>query len=708
MKTVLTFILMGALAAGAALVAQTRAANDLFQEALAYEEVKGDLQKAIATYQTILTQFAADRPIAARALLHLGRSYERLGRPEAAATYDRLIRDYADQAPLVAEARTRRAGLASRAVAQSETALVERQQVWAGDEVDLQGRPSWDGRYLPYVAGSGGAEENLAVRDLVTGQSRVLAQARGSARGFPQHPSISPDGQFIAYAWYAYTPDGDRHSLNLVRVDGSGMRVITPLSGDVVGLAWAPDGTRIAAVLRMLGNTRQVVVISVSDGSVTQLLSAVASSPAIGNFSPDGRFLVFAAVPPAGPPDDSNLDIFSIAIDGSSVTPLVQGPARDAQPAWTPDGNAVAFISNRSGTNGLWAVRVRDGKPVSAPVEVRPDVGDTENMGFSRSGTLFYGVYATERDVYIAAVDPSALRVTGDPRRLTEHFAGLNSTPHWSPDGRTVAFLRGRFPREQSIVLRSMPDGIERTLPTKLVNAGFVMTHGMSWFPDGRSLLIRDDHPAEGGRTVVRRIDIDTGRDRVLFEAGRWDVWPPLRLSPDGTTVYYTAFARDATRNVNDLRLIKRDLTTGHETELLRRETGFFSFYGLLVSPDASRLAFLESIGAGPRTLVTLSASGGQPAELYPTGSAAPRPTSSVGAWMRTWTRDGKYVITKTGDGNVWAFPTGPGEPHRLDWPLPAVGELSPDGRHTVYPVFRQTRELRTIQNLLSRIPAAQ
>jgi hypothetical protein len=250
-------------------------------------------------------------------------------------------------------------------------------------------------------------------------------------------------------------------------------------------------------------------------------------------------------------------------------------------------------------------------------------------------------------------------------------------------------------------VIRSVDDAVERTLPIKLLNP---MTYGWNWFPDSRSLLIRDRHPTKGERVVVRKIDVSTGAETVLFEAGEWDVWPPMKLSPDATSVYYTAFSRDATRNVNDLRLMKRDLATGHETELLRRETGFFSFYGLMVSPDASRLVFLESVGSRPRTLVTLPASGGQAAEIYPTEAPVPRPTSSVGAWLRAWTPDGRYVISRTAGNEVWAFPVGPGEPRKLDWPLPAVGEISPDGRHTVYPVTRQTRELRTIQNLLSRI----
>lgn len=76
MKTVLTLTMIGCLAAGL-LLAQARSAADRYQEALHVEEVKGDLEKAIATYQTIVGRYGADRSITAKAQLRLGMCYEK-------------------------------------------------------------------------------------------------------------------------------------------------------------------------------------------------------------------------------------------------------------------------------------------------------------------------------------------------------------------------------------------------------------------------------------------------------------------------------------------------------------------------------------------------------------------------------------------------------------------------------------------------------
>ena len=67
-------------------VAQT--AEELFPKAMQLEEVKGELEKAIEVYQTIITQFSADRQIASKAQLHIGLCYEKLGNKEARKAYE--------------------------------------------------------------------------------------------------------------------------------------------------------------------------------------------------------------------------------------------------------------------------------------------------------------------------------------------------------------------------------------------------------------------------------------------------------------------------------------------------------------------------------------------------------------------------------------------------------------------------------------------
>ena len=66
-------------------------AGELFEKALYVEEGQGDLQKAIGLYQDILKRFPESREIAAKALLHIGLCYEKLGLKEAQKAFQKVI-----------------------------------------------------------------------------------------------------------------------------------------------------------------------------------------------------------------------------------------------------------------------------------------------------------------------------------------------------------------------------------------------------------------------------------------------------------------------------------------------------------------------------------------------------------------------------------------------------------------------------------------
>ena len=111
-----------------------------------------------------------NRAVAAKALLQMGHAYEKLGRSEASAAYERVLREYAEQAEQVSVARARLAALDQpRSPADPATMVVRR--VWSGQGAFRVGGVSPGGRYLSYRTSGGG----LAIHDLETGQDRPLA-----------------------------------------------------------------------------------------------------------------------------------------------------------------------------------------------------------------------------------------------------------------------------------------------------------------------------------------------------------------------------------------------------------------------------------------------------------------------------------------------------------------------------------------------------
>jgi tetratricopeptide (TPR) repeat protein len=101
MKSLACFTI--SLALGAILLAahtpaqRAQSAEAQLGHALHQEEVEGNLEAAVAMYKKILADFPDSRPVAARALLQMGRCYEKLGQDQARNAYERLLREYGDQ-----------------------------------------------------------------------------------------------------------------------------------------------------------------------------------------------------------------------------------------------------------------------------------------------------------------------------------------------------------------------------------------------------------------------------------------------------------------------------------------------------------------------------------------------------------------------------------------------------------------------------------
>ena len=136
--------------------------------------------------------------------------------------------------------------------------------------------------------------------------------------------------------------------------------------------AWTPDGKHILALFRRKDETNQLVLVSVADGSVRVLKSLGWNYPRHMGLSPDGRYIVYDSRLDENSP---NRDIFLLATDGSREIPLIEHPANDTGPMWTPDGTKVVFASDRTGSTSAWVVRLADGNAQGPPELVKPDLG---------------------------------------------------------------------------------------------------------------------------------------------------------------------------------------------------------------------------------------------------------------------------------------------------------------------------------------------
>ncbi|MGA2586290.1 MAG: tetratricopeptide repeat protein [Candidatus Aminicenantales bacterium] len=641
----------------------------LFEKAKFAMETKGDLNEAIKLFSELIQKYPGEREYAAKSQLYIGLCYEKLGNAEARAAYERVVRDFADQAEIVAQARVRLAALGGPGGAGG---LITRRIL--ADASGVDGVLTADGKFIRGIDWEKG---DVVQFEVAGGQtSRIKNKGPWSeTEASYEYQALSRDGKQIAYN--SYTKDWVPQ-VRIRNLDGSGLRTLySEKDSYVAPLDWSPDARSILA-LRELGYSSKggidLTLISTADGSVRVLRSI--TSPLFlferASFSPDGRFVAFSFVREGSPPHG---DVFLMTADGRNEVVVAGHPAEDRLLGWTPDGKSLVFLSDRSGTWDIWTVHITGGKQQGEPELLKKDFGyDSEVLGFAPDGSLYYKTGTSLGRLYYGEVDLETGKVLVPPAPVTTRYTGPPSQPTWSPDGRNLLYISRRgdvSPGNNILTIRSAATGEERFLSPRL---RFV--NQISWAPDGRSVIALG---ITGTETGIFRIDTETSEITKLPDGG----FAP-KLCPDGKTL---VFVKGETGGPS---IRKRNLDTGEESEVVKAGI----FYDL--SPDGREVVFQVN-GA----VKTVSLNGGEPRELF-RGSAHPDWYYGLG-----WTRDGRYIIVRarnTASSEIWRVPAQGGTPLKLDLSVPKLQyfALHPDNRRFAFSVDEGSKsELWVMENFL-------
>jgi Tol biopolymer transport system component len=638
-----------------------------YQQAVDLFESKGDIKGAIKLFEEVAK--SPDRNLAARSLFYLGECYEKLGQDGAQKAYDRIVREFADQADVTAKARARLAAIGKPA----EGGVVAR-RIWASspsDNYTFGSLVSRDGRYLAFLDYG---NDSINIKDTVTGEERqVLKKASPRDPGFTW-VDVSPDGKKIAYS---SALRDEPSQLHIVGVDGSNPRHL----GEGVPEDWSPDGKYILASKRPAPNA---ALVSLADGSSRP----IASRTFHARFSPDGRYIALVRAEVGkfiGP-------IFLVPANGGPEVPIVEGHNKSVE--WAPDGKSLLFVSDRRGSNDLWSIRIAEGKPDGPPEMAREHIDSL--VGVSRDGDLYYEAEQEVSDIYAVDADPQTGKLASRPKRITTRY--INRAPAWSPDGKSLVYYSQRGPTPWwegglTIVVRAMATGEERTVPVK--SPILLRPTHPYWFPDGRSLFTQFF-----GRLM--RIDLQTGEDRQLLSSVALVKAPigiqTAALAPDGGSVYY--LARDEKGDAT--RVLVRNLDGSSEKELFRANR-----VGVpAVSPDHSRLALLSSSDRGGWALFTVPTGAGQATELYRQQDTSLMPVYRY----PVWSKDGRHIFFATAPpkgkqhGDIWSIAADGGEPQPLGIAMNEISDLDlhPDGKQLVFANSEWRDEIWVAKNLFS------
>lgn len=448
----------------------------------------------------------------------------------------------------------------------------------------------------------------------------VLATAALAAEPSPRlsQPAISPDGSQVAFVsggdiWLVgasggeakllvahpddetrplFSPDGTKLAFESTR-SGNGDIYVLDLPTSSLGRltfddafesldAWSHDGSAIyfSSSTADISGMRDVFVVPVAGGTPMPVTAERYTNEYFAAPSPDGATLALNARGISSTQwwrnGHSHIDESEIWLlrDGA-YRMLVGRGATSLWPMWSSDGSTVFYMSDRSGTENLWATSL-DG---SSRQLTRFTSDRVLWPTISRGGDIVFehefGIWRLDASTGKAA--PFAISLRGAPAAPDPSFrknGGDASDLAVSPDGKKVAFIvRG------DVFAASAADGGEAFRVTRTDREEF----DVAWMPDSRGIVYSS---ARDGGAALFRFDFRNAREERLTEATGIDYG--ARVSPDGKSV---AFLHDGTElRVLDL-ATKKERTVG--SGIIDRVPPLNWSRPFAWSPDNSSIAFL-------------------------------------------------------------------------------------------------------------------
>jgi len=474
-----------------------------------------------------------------------------------------------------------------------------------------------------------------------------------------------------------------------VAVERAVMRALARVPADRFATAWqfadvlSAQGPAAVAAPRVLAFARSrplavaavIVVIAAAtylglalrgggsreeQGVVASSFTRLTADPGVEWFpslSPDGQWLVYSGE------SSGNRDVYLLRVGGRNAINLTEdSPADDDQPAFSRDGERIAFRSEREG-GGIF-VMGRTGEAVRRVTQFgyRPSWNpDGTQIAFVTENVELNPQNAeTVSELWVADVR------TGETRRISAVDATL---PSWSPTGRRIAFFH-RFSQQ--------PGGHVWTVPAE--GGEFTpLTHGAArdwspaWSPDGRYVYFASDR---GGSMNLWRVRVDEGSGRPLADPE--PVVTPatsvahVSLSADGKQLVYSSVL--VTSNVQRAEFDPVRGAVVGEPEWITR--GSRRWANPAPSPDGEHVVFYSLVQPEGHLYVMRADGTGRPRQL--TGDSAQER-------VPRWSPDGSWIAAFSDRGGrlqIWKIrPDGSGLTQLTDAPSHlAYPVWSPDG----------------------------
>lgn len=293
------------------------------------------------------------------------------------------------------------------------------------------------------------------------------------------------------------------------------------------------------------------------------------------DLAPSGRRIVFS----------THGEIFTAPVEEGDLRQITDGPARDRDPQYSPDGKWIAFVSDRSGREEIFVASAEGGG----------EARQITNIDILKSNFRWS---PDNREIAYTSSDFKLRKFnleTGQTTDLASSRYGAITAPAWSPDGKWIAYGKPDHTRTSDIYLMPSAGGEEHKVTFDSANE---MQPRFS--PDGRKLYFLRSEPQSGGQPSAQLYSV------VLERQDRDPDDPEERAetpeTPEGEANSQGGPRRPAAVRNQQVREIPIDWAgLKRRTRQITRMPFAVSNYA--IAPDSRTIVFLTSEPAATRNI---------------------------------------------------------------------------------------------------------
>ena len=286
-------------------------------------------------------------------------------------------------------------------------------------------------------------------------------------------PKVSPDGNWVSYVLSSVDSAKNKRNSDvwMMSWDGQQSVQLTNSPDGESQARWSPDGKYLSFVSSRNGATNSQIWLLDRRGGEGKLLTALKGDLKDYAWSPDGKQIVLAMKTPESTDTSKNklpkplvmdrfhfkqdiegyleefpTHLYLFDISTKKIDTLTQGKYDETSPVWSPNGQQIAFVSNRTAepdknqNTDIWVIDAKKNAPMkqittwegsdNAPVWSP----DGQQLGFLRSSSPQYDMYGHSILCVVA-------KEGGVPTELSTAIDRPVSSPRWTKDVQSIGVL---------------------------------------------------------------------------------------------------------------------------------------------------------------------------------------------------------------------------------------------------------------------------